>query len=280
MIGVILNLNMKLKKLAFYIILIGFSFTFIYPFLWMASMSLKPQSDLNNIFIFTTHLTFDNYKLVFQKIPIGRALINSTIVATFVTFSVLLFSSLIGYALSRLKFFGRNFIFNLILFTMIIPGQLILIPLYTLMVTFNWVDSYLALILPFMINAMGIMIFRQTFLSIPFELAEASRMEGAGEFTILRKVFIPLAKPAAVTVGIITFMNTWNEVLWPMIVIRDKEMMTMPQMIALFSKGGQAGGQLGVELAASMLLVIPILVTYLFFQKYFIESIASSGIKG
>ncbi len=269
-----------MKKLCFYLILTAAAASFIYPFLWMAAVALKPPSEATSLNLFSAHYTLANYAAVFQKIPIARALLNSSIVAAATTTSVIFFSSLAGYALSKLKFKGRNGVFMVVLLTMMIPGQLLLIPLYTLIVRFGWTDSYIGLIAPTMVSAMGILIFRQTFMAIPDELIEAARMEGCGELQILTRIFWPLAKPAMITVGIITFMASWNEVLWPMMVVRDQNMMTMPQMITMFSVGGQAGGQLGVEFAASMLLVLPIVMAYVFFQKYFIEGIASTGIKG
>ena len=269
-----------MKKFLFYLVLTLGAITFIYPFLWMTSASLRPMSEIGSLNLFSLNCSFENYDIVFNKIPIGRAFLNSVIVAGLMTLSVLFFSSITGYALSRLKFFGKDFIFTIIMFTMMIPFQLTLIPLYTLMVKLGWPDTYQSLIIPGAISAMGIMIFRQTFLGIPQSLVEAAKMEGCNHFQILFKIFIPLCKPAAVTVGIVTFMGAWNEVLWPMVVIRDRSMMTMPQLITLFSVGGESGGQLGVQLAAAMILIIPIVITYIFFQRYFIEGIASSGIKG
>ena len=269
-----------MKKILFYFILTLVAITFIYPFLWMASASLRPMSEISSLNLFSSNFSLDNYNLVFNKIPIGRAFFNSILVASLLTLSVLFFSAITGYALARLKFFGKDFTFTLMMFTMMIPFQLTLIPLYTLIVKLGWPDTYQALIVPGAISAMGIMIFRQTFLGIPESLVEAAKMEGCNHFQILFKIFIPLCKPAAITVGIVTFMGAWNEVLWPMIVIRDRSMMTMPQLITLFSIGGEAGGQFGAQLAAAMLLIIPIVVVYMFFQRYFIEGIASSGIKG
>jgi len=269
-----------MKKLALYLILVCAAVSFIYPFLWMAFISLKSVGDAGAGSFWSSFLTLQNYKAVFMEIPIGRALLNSAIVALSTTASVIFFSSLVGYALAKLRFNGRETVFMIVLLTMMIPGQLTLIPLYTLIVRLGWIDAYPALIAPWMISAMGILIFRQTFISIPDDLIEAARMEGCGELRILTSIFWPLSKPAMVTVGIITFMNSWNEVLWPMMVVRRQEMMTMPQMITTFSVGGQSGGELGVEMAASMLLIIPILAAYAFFQKYFIDGIASTGIKG
>lgn len=271
---------MSLKKLVFYLVLTCAAVSFIYPFLWMAAVTIKPAAEATSLSLFSTNYTLANYAAVFRKIPIARALLNSTIVAGVSTASVIFFSSLAGYALAKLRFKGRDAVLLIALLTMMIPGQLLLIPLYTLIVKLGWTDSYPGLIAPFMVSAMGILIFRQTFTAIPDELIEAGRMEGCGELQILTRIFWPLSKPAMITVGIITFMAQWNEVLWPMMVVREAEMMTMPQMVTMFSVGGQAGGELGVELAASMLLVLPIVIAYCFFQKHFIEGIASSGIKG
>ena len=269
-----------MKKLLLHLLLLCAAVSFIYPFLWMASVSLKPGAEAASMNLWSSNFTFANYAAVFEKIPIGRALLNSFIVALCTTLSVLFFSSMAGYALAKLKFTGKASVFMAVLFTMMIPGQLTIIPLYTMIVKFGWIDSYAGLIAPCMISAMGSLIFRATFMSIPDELLEAARMEGCGELQILARIFWPLSKPAMVTVGIVTFMGSWNEVLWPMMVIRQQNMMTMPQMITMFSVGGQAGGEMGVELAASMILVIPIVLAYSFFQKYFIEGIATTGIKG
>ncbi len=269
-----------MKKLLFYLVLTTAAVSFIYPFLWMASASLKPASEAASLNLFSMNFTLRNYGAVFEKIPIGRALFNSFVVAASTTASMIFFCSLAGYGLAKLRFMGRETVFMVVLLTMMIPGQLLLIPLYTLIVKFGWTDSYAGLIAPTLIGGMGILIFRQTFMGIPDELIEAARMEGASELQILTKIFWPLSKPAMITVGIITFMGSWNEVLWPMMVVRKTTMMTLPQMVTMFSVGGQAGGELGVELAASMVLVLPIVLAYVFFQKYFIEGIAASGIKG
>jgi multiple sugar transport system permease protein len=268
------------KKLALHLALVCAAASFLYPFLWMAAAALKPGSEALSMSLWSSDFTLANYAAVFKKIPIGRALLNSLLVASCTTASVLFFSSLAGYALAKLRFKGKQAVFIAALVTMMIPGQLTLIPLYTLIVRFGWIDSYLGLIAPGMMSAMGILIFRQTFMAIPDELIEAARIEGCGELGILVRIFWPLSKPAMVTVGIVTFMASWNEVLWPMMVIREQQMMTMPQMITMFSVGGQAGGELGVELAASMILVLPIAAAYAFFQRYFIEGIATAGIKG
>jgi multiple sugar transport system permease protein len=170
-------------------------------------------------------------------------------------------------------------IFNLALATMMIPAQLTLIPLYTMMVKFGWVNSYLALIVPAMMSSYAVLLFRQFFLSIPQSLIEAARLDGCSDWRILFTIVYPLSKPAIMTVAILTFMGVWNDVLWPLMVIRDPKVMTMPLMVTLFAVGGQAEAHLGVILAAAMLLALPVIVAYIFLQRYLIESIASSGMK-
>jgi len=167
-----------------------------------------------------------------------------------------------------------------VLLTMMIPGQLLLIPMYILVVRLGWTDSYRALIIPAMISNMGIIVFRQFFKSLPQDLVDAARIDGCSDYRILFQIFWPLSKPVLITVGIITFIGSWNEVLWPLIVIRKWNMMTMPQMVTLFHVGGLANAQVAAEMAAAMMLAFPVIVAYLFFQRYFIESLALSGIKG
>ncbi|MBL7074813.1 carbohydrate ABC transporter permease [candidate division KSB1 bacterium] len=269
-----------MKKWLFYIVLTGAAVTFIYPFLWMAAGSLKPEIEIPNFSLLSRNLSVNSYKVVLDKIPIIRAFFNSVLVATSVTASVLVFSSMVGYALSRLRFRGRELIFTVILFTMMIPFQLTLIPLYTLIVKFGWTDTYWALIVPYMINAFGILLFRQYFKAVPQDLIDAARVDGCGELRILFRIIWPLSVPALVTVGIIVFMMTWNEVLWPLIVVRKETIMTMPQMVTLFAVGGRVESQVGVKLAAAMMLTLPIVIVYLFFQRHFIASMATTGLKG
>ncbi len=213
------------------------------------------------------------------KIPITRSFINSVFVSAMVTLGVLVFGSMVGYALSRLEFKGRNLVFFIIIFTMTLPFQITLIPQYILMVKFGWVDTYWALIVPYLMSALGIILFRQYFKSIPQDLIDAARIDGCGELRIIFRILWPNSMPALVTVGIITFMTSWNEVLWPLIVIRNDKLMTMPQLVTLFAVGGAADSQLGVKLAAATFLALPIIIAYIFFQKYFIQSMASTGIK-
>jgi ABC-type glycerol-3-phosphate transport system permease component len=147
------------------------------------------------------------------------------------------------------------------------------------MVKFGWVDSYMALIVPSMISSFGILLFRQFFMDIPQDLIDAAKIDGCNDLQILFRLIYPLSKPVIITVGIITFMSSWNDVLWPLIVIRLQKLMTLPQLVTIFAVGGQAEGQLGAQLAAATLLAVPIILVYAFFQRYFIESMATTGLK-
>lgn len=253
---------------------------FAYPFLWMIASSLKPEMEIGGFALWSPHLTLFNYEQVFTRIPIGRAFINSVIVSLTSTVSVVVFGSMVGYALARLRFAGRNVTYLVVLFTMTLPFQITLIPQYILIVKLGLTDTYLALIAPTAMTAFSIILFRQFFLHVPEALIDAARMDGCSDVRILFRIIWPLSRPVIITVSVLTFMTSWNEVLWPLIVVRDRSMMTMPQLVTLFTIGGEAESLLGLQLAAATLLALPVILAYSFFQRYFIESMASTGIKG
>lgn len=253
---------------------------FGYPFVWMVMASLKPELEIGNLKLWSSLLSFNSYRQVFTKIPIARAFLNSMFVSGAVTTLVVVLGSMVGYALAKLRFAGKGTLYVLILFTMMIPFQITLIPQYVLMVKLGWTDTYLSLIVPSMMSGMSIILFRQFFLSVPQALIDAARIDGCSDLYILFRLIWPLSRPVIITVAILTFMAAWNDVLWPMIVVRDRALMTMPQLVAIFVIGGEADSQLGALLAAATLLALPIIVAYSFFQRYFIESMSTSGIKG
>lgn len=253
---------------------------FAYPFVWMVLATFKPELEIGELTPLPSRWTLESYALVFETIPLGRAFLNSVVVAVAVTASVLVFGSMAAYALAKLRWRGRDTVFNLILFTMMVPFLVMLIPLYTLVVGFGWTDSLVGLIVPFMMNATAVLILRQSFLTIPSELLDAARVDGCGEGRILFRIVWPLSTPAFVTAGIIVFIGNWNEVLWPLIVVRQEAAMTMPQMVTLFAVGGGAEARLGPQLAAALLLALPVILAYVAFQRQFISSLASTGLKG
>ena len=268
-----------LKRVGLYAVLTLAALTFIYPFLWMTSSTFKPPVEVGTLSLIPNHPTFDNYRLMWARAPFGRALFNSAFVATTITLCVLVFGSITAYAMARLNFKGRPVLNAATLAVLLVPGQLTLIPLYTLIVQLGLIDTYAALILPYLFNATAILMMRQFFLQIPQSLIDSARMDGMGELRILFTIFWPLSKPVLSIVAIFTFMGSWNEVLWPLLVVRDQHIMTLPQLLTVFALGGGAG-TVGVSLASAMVLVVPVVVAYAFLQRNFIESMAGAGIKG
>jgi multiple sugar transport system permease protein len=253
--------------------------SFLYPFIWMMGAAFAPEHEISKMTVWPSHATWANFRSMVEKIPIGRSMINSLFVAIFCTALVMMTGSTVGYALARMKFKGRQLIFYVIVFTMSLPFQITLIPNYITMVNLHFVDTFLALIVPFAVSAFAILMFRQAFQGLPQALIDAARMDGCNELGIIFRVLWPNIKPTLVTVAILTFIGSWNEVLWPLIVIRDEQLMTMPQLVTLFVVGGRANAQLGVKIAAAVLLAIPVMIAFLFFQKHFIQSMASTGLK-
>lgn len=256
------------------------TFSFIYPFLWMIIASLSPEEQIGTLTFLPTEFTFSNYLTMFQKIPIWRALLNSTIVASLSTSGVLIFGSMVGYSLAKMDYKGRDLIFFIIIFTMTLPFQITLIPNYIIMVKLRWVNTFAALVVPALNSAFAIIMFRQTFKGIPRDLIDAARIDGCGEMRIIFQVIWPNIVPTLITVAILSFMASWNDVIWPLIVIRDENLMTMPQLVTLFAVGGRSEAQIGVKLASAVLLALPIIIVYSIFQKHFIRSMVSSGLKG
>jgi multiple sugar transport system permease protein len=268
------------KTLLKYLLLGVGAVIFAYPFLWMIASSLKPESQIGGLGLYSPDFTLHNYTQVFTRIPIGRAFVNSLFVSLTTTVSVLVFGSMVGYALARLQFAGKSIVYAVVIFTMTLPFQLTLIPQYILMVKLGITDTYMALIAPTLMTAFSIVLFRQFFLQIPQALIDAARIDGCSDTRILFQLVWPLSRPVLITVSILTFMTSWNEVLWPLIVVRDRTLMTLPQLVTLFTIGGEAESLLGLQLAAATLLALPVILAYAFFQRYFIESMASTGIKG
>ena len=253
--------------------------TFIYPFIWMIGASLAPMHEVGKMNLWPDHPGFGNFKSLLEKIPIGRSLINSLIVALFTTSLVMVTGSTVGYALAKMQFKGRQLIFYVIVFTMSLPFQITLIPNYITIVNLHLVDSFFALVIPFAVSAFAILMFRQAFQGLPQALIDAARLDGCTEVGIIFRILWPNIKPTLVTVAILSFIGSWNEVLWPLIVIRNEHLMTMPQLVTLFAVGGRADSQLGVKIAAAVLLALPVMIAFLFFQKHFIQSMASTGLK-
>ncbi len=223
-------------------ILLGIGVVFaLVPFIWMISGSFRSETDLfhNPASLFPTHFTLHGYIGVWQQLPFLRLLFNSFVFAGVTTALCLLFDSMCAYALARLRFRGRNVAFVLVIATLMVPFQVTLIPVFIELFHFGWLNTYEGLIVPRATSAFGIFLLRQFFISIPPELDEAARIDGAGHFRIYWRIILPLAKPALATVAILNFMNLWNDLLWPLVVTSSPDMLTLPAGLTLF--GGQHG---------------------------------------
>lgn len=251
--------------------------TFI-PFLWALSASFKPLSEISasGINFIPENFTLDNYKQIFLQEPLfGRWLLNSAIVAIIVTLFNLLFNSMAGYALARIRFPGNRLLFFLILAVLVIPAQITLLPKFLILKSLGWLNSYQGLIAPTIVNATFIFMMRQFFINFPKELEEAAALDGLNRFETFFQVVLPLAKPALAAQTIFIFMNSWNEFLLPLVVMSNPEMFTLP--IGLNAFKGQYVTFWNYIMAASMVFTLPALAIYAFFNRYFIQGVTFTG---
>ena len=255
----------------------------ILPFLWMLSTSLKePQA----IYTFPPKwipdpVVFKSYIKVWKIVPFAKFYLNSIFIALCVTVGQVMTSACAAYAFSRLRFPGRDKIFFAYLATMMIPYSVILVPVYILMVYFRWIDSYKALILPAMFTAYGTFMLRQFFMTIPRDLEDAARIDGCSLIGIFYKIILPLSKPALATLTMFTFMASWNNFMWPLLVTESVEKKTLPIGLAYFQEVYQyTQPDWSLLMAGSLLAVLPVIILFIFNQRFFVEGIKLSGIKG
>ena len=271
-----------LWRLFAYICLIVGGFLALFPFYWMILNSLKPGWALTQWppSFLPYNLTLENYRYVFKFANIARAFFNSLIVSVSVVVSNVVLSSMTAYALAKLRFPGRELLFWIIIATMMLPFQILMMPLYLLMSNYSLLDTYWALILPTVVSAFSIFLLRQGFLSVPDDYIDAAKIDGASHFRILFTIIFSMTKPIIITVMIINLYWTWNSFLWPYLVIIHDEMTTLPVMLARF-QGVQSYDEMrwGAIMAASTLTAAPLVIAYLFAQKKFVEAVSLSGLK-
>ncbi len=268
-----------IRKFLFHAIVYAAALATIAPFLWMLSTSLK---DLNDIFVYPpkwlpSKFHFENFTRAFQAAPFGRYYLNSIFVAVTVTIGQLITCSMAAFAFARLKFWGRDVLFMIFLATMMIPGQVTMIPSFMVLYWFGWIDSYKALIVPGLASAFGTFLLRQFFMTIPKELEEAAYIDGCSRFKVLWRIIAPLSKPALATLAIFTFMGVFNDFIWALIVISSEEMRTVQLGLAIFRDRYLTDWDL--MMAGSVTATLPILIVFFFTQKYFIKGITLSGLK-
>jgi multiple sugar transport system permease protein len=273
--------KLALETLAIHAVLIATSAIIFVPLLWMMLTALKSHDD-----VFThspwwippqPHLAL-NVEHVLEKIPFFRYFANSLIVATSVTILDLLFSTMAGYALAKYRFPGRNIIFGLVVATMMVPFIVIVIPQYIIVRNLGWLDSYSALIVPFAVSSFGIFLMRQAFEGVPDELIDAARIDGAGEWRILFQIVVPLNLAPLISLGILRFLSEWDNLLWPLVATSSTQMRTLSLGMALL-QDDRYGTDFPMLMTAATMALAPVVLVYAFLQKYFIKSVAGTGLK-
>ncbi|EEJ53632.1 carbohydrate ABC transporter permease [Mobiluncus mulieris] len=250
----------------------------ICPFCWMVITSFTPnaslsfQSEMN-----LSNLSLEPYRKLFITVPFGRAIVNSIVIAVIGTVLQVVTSSMAAYVFARMPFRGRSVLFILYLTTMMIPFQVLLVPLFVEMKILGFVNSYFGVILPSAASAFGVFLLRQAMITLPHQLDEAATLDGAGHVRIFFKIILPLVRPALVTETVFAFLGIWNSFLWPLIILRDKESQTLP--VALTALQGQYTTQWDILMAGSVISIIPMFLVYLFAQKYVVQGVAGVGIK-
>lgn len=263
-----------------YIVLTLGAIVMLVPFAWMVSTAFK---DPGAAFTYPPRWIPDpatgaSFQQVWTKVSFGRYLFNSSVVAVTVTLAEVITSSLAAYAFARLRFPGRDTLFLLYLATLMIPGQVTIIPNFIIMRYLHWINTYQGLIVPAAFTALGTFLLRQYFLSIPRELEEAARIDGASYFQVYSRIIMPLAGPAVATLAVFSFMGSWNSFLWPLIMISEPSMSTLT--VALRSFQTEYGTEWSLLMAGSVISLLPMLVIFLAAQRYFVRGIATSGLGG
>jgi multiple sugar transport system permease protein len=250
------------------------------PFVWMFLGSVKTEAELRRRppTWWPESFTWDNFAAWFGRLDIGTFFVNSVVVAAFTVLGTLVFCSLVGYALAKLDFPGKRVVFTLVLVTLMVPGVVTFVPLFVVVSKLGMVSTYPALILPFLAGPLGVFLMRQFIQDVPDSLIEAARIDGAGELRIFLGVVMPLCGPALATLAILTFLGSWNNFLWPLVVAQSEDMYTLPVALSLYSVG-QNSTNYGVLLAGSVLIITPVLLLFVALQRYFVQGIAATGIK-
>jgi multiple sugar transport system permease protein len=258
------------------------AFAMLLPFVWMISTSLKPSGAVLAVppQIIPEAPTLDAYSRVTSRFPIVRVFWNSFFVALATTLGQLVVCSMSGYAFARFRFPGRDVLFYAYLATLMVPFAVTVTPLFIIVKNLGWTNSYAGLIVPMMFSAFGTFLMRQFFLSVPRELEEAATIDGASTLTTFLRVILPISGPPFATLGIFSFMASWNAFLWPLLIISDRRFMTFP--VALATLHGQFPGQTdwNLVMAGTVIAVLPMIVVFVFAQRWVVEGMTSSGLKG
>ena len=271
----------RLSKIGFYVVLILFALFFLLPLVWMVVTSLKPFEEWLNPNWIPVNPTLENFASIFndKTLPVVNWFFNSLLIASLFTAAILVIDSLAGYAYARLEFPGKNLLFGLMLATLVMPGIMFLIPNYLTIARLDWIGKIQGVIAPGLSGVFGVFFMRQFFQGLPRELEEAAYIDGASVWRTFVSVILPLSKGPIITLGIITFLTSWNDFLWPLLILGGtREALTLP--VGLATLQGQYNFDYGKLMAGALILTVPVLILYAIFQRYIIRSISMTGIKG
>jgi len=272
----------SLQRLFLHVVLIAISLLIILPLLWMLSTSLKPKSEwfLPQIHWIPRTFTWDNYEKILDNpsLPMGRWFLNSIFVSSAVTILVLVIDSMAAYAYARMQFRGKNILYAFLLATLFLPGIMFLVPNFLTVSRLGLLNNYAGVIVPGLAGVFGVFFMRQFFESLPVELEEAAYIDGASRAQTFLYIALPLAKPALATLGIITFLASWNDFLWPLLILKDRELLTLPP--GLRTLQGAYTSEYGQMMAGAVITSIPVLLLYILLQRYIVESVQTAGLKG
>ncbi|MGH8472334.1 MAG: carbohydrate ABC transporter permease [Gammaproteobacteria bacterium] len=269
-----------LAALGIHLLLVAAVCLTIFPLVWMLMASVMPagEASASPMSWLPSTLTLEHYRALFSRLDIVRYIVNSALIAGAVTLISLVVNSMAGYAFAKLSFPGRERVFRGLVATLVVPGQVTMLPLFMLLKYLGLINSYWGVIVPGMASVFGIFLFRQYALSIPDSLLDAARIDGAGEWRIYRSIVLPLCKPILLTLAVFTFMGTWNDFMWPLVVLTDSRLHTLP--VALANLSGEHVQDTELMMAGALLTVLPVIVLYAFLQRYYIEGIMVGSIKG
>lgn len=278
--GAMRNMKIPLRTVLTYILLGFFALLVLTPLFWVVSASFKPSGEIFSYppTFLPQEPTLENFTRLFQEMPIVQYVVNSTFLATSHTLLLLAIATMGGFAFAKYSFRGRGILFAIVLASMMIPFHLVLVPLFTLLYQFGWLDTYQGVILPYLASSgFGVFLMRQFILGIPTDLVDAARIDGSSEFGIYWRVILPTVKPAMGALSIFGFLGAWNEFLWPMIVLRDADKYTLP--LGLASLVGVYRQEYGMLMAGTLLSILPIMVLFLAMQREFVQGITLGAVK-
>lgn len=270
----------RVTRVALYSLLVLGAVLALLPMVWMVSASLMPSGEASTYppHFFPSRLTFAHYTDLFTRLNLGRYLLNSAFVSLVVTFASLAINSMAGYAFAKLRFRGRDRLFRVLSTGLVLPVQVAMLPLFLLMKNLGLINTYWGVIIPGMASIFGIFLVRQYALAIPDEMLDAARVDGASEFRIFWSIVVPGIVPILATLSIWTFLATWNDFMWPLIVLSDESHYTLP--VALANLAGEHVQDTELMMAGSVLTVIPVMLVFLFLQRYYIQGVMAGSVKG